>query len=101
MYIIYCTCNISVQEQLLEIIEACHIREYQVTDQVKAKNKKADPRFNDPVWPGYNSSVLMQVKEADKVELLAKRVKEFNTNAFNPAELVTFCAWPMTHYFFD
>lgn len=101
MHIIYCTCNISVQEQLLEIIEACNIREYQVVDQVKAKNKMADPRFNDPIWPGFNSAIFMQVKETEKLELLAQKVKEFNATAFNSAELVTFCAWPMSHYFFD
>lgn len=98
---LYCTCNISVLEALLEIIEDCNIREYQVIDQVKAKNKKADPRFNDPVWPGYNAVVFMQVKEQSKVDLLAERLRCFNQEAFNPAELVTFCAWPMSQYFFD
>lgn len=101
MNVIYCTCNISVQERLLEMIEECNIREYQVIDQVKAKNRKTDPRFNDPVWPGYNSAVFMQVKDSEKLELLAKKVKEFNTNAFNNAELITFCAWPLSYYFFD
>lgn len=98
---IYCTCNVSVQEALLQIIDDCQIREYQVIDQVKAKNKKADPRFNDPVWPGYNTAIFMQVQESEKVELLAKRLREFNKNAFNSAELVTFCAWTLNHYFFD
>ncbi len=98
---IYCTCNISVQDTILEIIEDCNIREYQVIDQVKAKNKIANPRFNDPVWPGYNSAIMMQVKEDQKVERLAAQLKEFNSTAFNKAELVTFCTWPLTHYFFD
>ena len=101
MNIIYCTCNVSIQEQLLEIIEECNIREYQVIDQVKAKTKKANPRFNDPVWPGYNSAIFMQVKEQEKLELLAEKVKKFNANVFNNVELITFCAWPMTYYFFD
>ncbi|TCO09142.1 PG0541 family transporter-associated protein [Natronoflexus pectinivorans] len=101
MQMIYCTCNVSVLESLLKIIEENKIRAYQVIDQVTAKNKLGAPRFNDPVWPGYNSAVLLQVKDAEKVDRLAKEIKAFNQNAFNESELVTFCSWNLNHYFFD
>lgn len=101
MNVIYCTCNVSVQERLLKIIEECHISEYQLIDQVKAKSRKADPRMNNPVWPGYNSAVVMQVTENEKLERIAERVKEYNAQVYNSSELITFCAWPATHYFYE
>jgi hypothetical protein len=90
-----------VQEKLVEIIEECDISEYQLIDQVKAKSRKADPRMNNPVWPGYNSAVVMQVVENDKLEGIARKVRDYNSNVYNSSELITFCAWPATHYFFE
>lgn len=49
---IYCTCNVSVLEQLTELLEKCSIHDFQIIDKVTAKNKKGEPRFNSPVLHG-------------------------------------------------
>ncbi len=101
MKMVYCTCNVSVLDKLLELVEENNIREYQVIDRVTAKTKRGQPRFNDPVWPGYNAAVIMQVAEDEKVKQLIENIKSFNHDAFNENELVTVCAWNLEHYFFD
>ena len=98
---IYCTCNVSVQEQLTEMLEKCSIHDFQVIDKVTAKNNKGGPRFNNPVWPGYNSSVLMQVSEEDKVKNVMLSNREHNKSVINDEELITVCTWKLEDYFYD
>ncbi len=101
MKMIYCTCNVSVVELLTELLEKCHIRDYQVIEQVTAKNKKGEPRYNTPVWPGFNSSVLMQVSEEEKVKNVLLAIKEYNRQVMNDDELIAVCTWKLEDYFFD
>jgi len=98
---IYCTCNVSVLEQLTELLEKCNIRDFQIFNMVTAKNKKGDPRFNNPVWPGYNSSVLMQVSEENKVIKVIQSITEHNKSVINEDELITVCTWKLDDYFYD
>ena len=98
---IYCTCNVSILEQLTDLLEKRYIRDFQVFDMVTAKNKKGDPRFNNPVWPGYNSSVLMQVSEEDKIKNVIQSIREHNKSAINDDELITVCTWKLEDYIYD
>ncbi|HPX05258.1 MAG: hypothetical protein JW783_01835 [Bacteroidales bacterium] len=101
MKIIYCTCNVSVIESLLQTLDSCNVRDYQIVEQVTVKNKKGDHRFNNPVWPGFNSAVIMQISDDDKAKSVMAAVKDMNRTAFNDNELVTACMWTMDDYFFD
>ncbi len=97
---IYCTCNVSVLETIIEILESCHVRDYQILDHVNVKNKKGEPRLNNPVWPGYNSSIFMQIKEDEKVQTIIQHLKSYNHERFDD-ELVTVCSWNIENYFYD
>lgn len=101
MKMIYCTCNVAVLEPLLKMLDENNVRDFQVVEQVTAKNKKGDHRFNNPVWPGYNSTVFIQITEDEKAKLVMQKIREFNRNAFNDNELVTACMWTIEDYFFD
>ena len=101
MKLIYCTCNVSMLETLVEVIEEEKISEYQIIEQVLAKSRHSEPRLNTPVWPGYNSAVLMQVQEEEKVNNLIARIKEMNKAAFNPADLITLCVLKLNEYIFE
>ena len=98
---IYCTCNVSVLDEIVKILEADHIRDYQIIEQVTVKNKKGDHRFNNAVWPGYNSAVIMQINEESKVEQLLQSLKTYNSKVYNDNELVTVCGWSLENYFFE
>ena len=83
------------------MLEKYSIRDFHVIDKVTAKNKKGEPRFNNPVWPGYNSSDLMQVSEEDKVKNVILSIREHNKSAINNDELITVCTWKLEDYFYD
>ena len=97
---IYCTCNISVLEALLTTIEAIDVKDYQVVDHVIAKNIKGVPRFDTPVWPGYNASVFLQFHDEEKVKRVIQELRTFNKKALNETELITCCSWNIDDYFY-
>lgn len=101
MKLIYCTCNVSVIEPLLKIIDDIGVENYQVIEQVTAKNQKGDDRLNTPVWPGYNSAIIMQIPNNEMASLAMDKIREFNKNAFNNSELVIACTWTMDDFCFD
>ncbi len=98
---IYCTCNVSKLDMLLKTLEEFDIYNYQVIEQVTAKSIKGNPRFNTAVWPGYNSAVIIQVEQDEKVKTIADKIKKMNSEAYNENELITFCSWTLDNYFFD
>lgn len=98
---IYCTCDVSILAELTELLEKMEIRDYQVLERVIAKNREGNPRFNTPVWPGYNASVLMQVTEERLVKRVMEAVKAYNGKAENKDELITLCAWEITDFIYD
>lgn len=98
---IYCTCDVSILAELTELLEKAGIRNYQVLERVIAKNREGNPRLNTPVWPGYNSSVLMQLSEEEPLKRLMQAVKEYNAAVENKDELITVCAWTITDYIYD
>jgi len=98
---IYVTCNVSVREPLLKMLEQNDIKDYQVIEQLIAKNIKGDPRFDTAVWPGYNSAVLMQFSNDEQAKEIMLKIREFNGRAFNENELVTACSWTIDDYFYE
>ncbi|OFX22023.1 MAG: hypothetical protein A2041_13555 [Bacteroidetes bacterium GWA2_31_9b] len=101
MKMIYVTCNVSVREPLLKMLEQNDIKDYQVIEQLIAKNIKGDPRFDTAVWPGYNSAVLMQFSNDEQAKEIMQKIREFNGRAFNENELVTACSWTIDDYFYE
>ena len=101
MKMVYCTCNVSILEDLLHVLEEQNISDYQIYDKVRAKNRKGSPRLDNAVWPGHNATVMMQIQDKEKVSSLAEAIKAMNNNAINDNELVTFCSWALDEYFFE
>ena len=101
MKIIYITCDVTVQEPLLKLLDELNVHSYQVIEKVTAKNIKGAPRFNTPVWPGYNSAVFIQVREDEKAAAIMNKLREFNKAMINEDELITVCSWTMDEYFFE
>ena len=101
MKMIYVTCNVSVREPLLKVLEEHNIKDYQVIEQVTAKSIKGDPRFNIAVWPGYNSAIFMQFSDDNRAKEIMKVLRDFNDKAFNDNELITACSWTIDEYFYD
>ncbi len=100
MKMIYCTCNVSVVDTIIETLESLDILDYQVFNHVNVKNVKGDPRLNTPVWPGYNAAIFMQISDDEKVKSVIGILKEYNKNRFDD-ELVTVCSWSIESYFYD
>ncbi|MFC2152560.1 PG0541 family transporter-associated protein [Bacteroidota bacterium] len=101
MKMIYVTFNVSVREPLLKLLKESNVNDYQVIEQATAKSVKGEPRFNTPVWPGYNSSIIMQFSNDEKAIEMMQKIKEFNKNAFNDNELITACSWTLDDYFYE
>lgn len=98
---VYITCNVSVREPLIKLLEDNKIRDYQIVEEVIAKNIKGDPRLNTAVWPGHNASIFMQFSDDNRAKEIMQLVREFNQKAFNENELVTACSWNLDEYFYD
>lgn len=102
MKMIYITCNVSVKERVMEELEECGVRDFQILDHAEVKNKLGVPRYDTEVWPGFNVVFMMQISEAEKVEAVLQQLRRFNKEmAFNETELLTVCSWPLEEYFFD
>ena len=101
MKIIYITCDVTVLEPLLKLLDENKISSYQIIEQATAKNIKGAPRFNSAVWPGYNSVIFIQMNEDDKVPSIMNKLREFNKEMINEDELITVCTWTMDEYFFE
>ncbi len=101
MKMIYVTCNVSVREPLLKMLENNNIKDYQVIEQVTAKSVKGEPRFNTAVWPGYNSSIFMQFSDDNRAKEIMQLIKDFNKTMFNENELITACSWTLDDYFYE
>ncbi|MBU8892964.1 MAG: hypothetical protein KOO66_09305 [Bacteroidales bacterium] len=101
MKMLYVTCNVSVREPLIKLLEENNIKDYQIADQVTARSVKGDPRFNTAVWPGYNTAIFMQFSDDKRAGEIMKLIREFNKAAFNVNELITACSWTLDDYFYD
>lgn len=93
MKFIYITCNVSMLEAITDFLDETECLNYQVMEQVTAKSSFAEPRLNTAVWPGYNSSVIVQEADGAKIASVVEEINRINTKAFNPGELVAAYIW--------
>jgi len=101
MKMIYCTGNIEILEDFHETLEEQGVENYQIIDRVLAQSENSQPRFDTPVWPGYNFSVLIQVKDNERAKSLIKLINNFNTDASRDSELITYCSWSLEKFGVD
>lgn len=101
MKMIYVTCNVSVREPLINMLENNEINDYQIIEEVPAKNVKGDPRLNTAVWPSHNSAIFMQFSDDERAKEMMQLIKYFNKDAYNDNELVTACMWTLDDYFYE
>jgi hypothetical protein len=101
MKMVYLTCNVSVREPLTAKLEEAGVDDYQIIEQVPAKNVRGVPRLNTAVWPSHNSSIFMQFSDDQEAKKILQKVKDFNKEAYNENELVTACSWTLDDYFYE
>lgn len=101
MKMIYCTCNISVLDEVKNLLDEQNVSDYQVIEKVTVKNRIGDPRYDTPVWPGYNALVLLQVGDEAKVQRVITAIRSYNKQVFNHDELITVCTWTIDDYYYD
>ncbi len=97
MKMVYCTCNVSVLNELIEIFEECKINNYQISKEIIGKSVLGDLRMNTAVWPGHNSTLISQVEDKD-VEKVVAKIKKFNDEAYNENENITLSSWKIEDY---
>ena len=88
MKFIYITCNVSMLEILTDLLSKTKFTEYQVIEQVEAVSRWGGPRRNTAVWPGYNSSIIIQESDELKINELMSKINDINEAAFNNSELI-------------
>jgi hypothetical protein len=102
MKFVYCTCSVSVSERVVAILEENGVNDYQMADNVIARSVVGNPRFNTPVWPGYNVVITMQFSNDERAGEILDILRQFNSaTAFNDDEMLTVCSWKMDDYFFN
>jgi hypothetical protein len=102
MKFIFCTCNVSMLERVIGLLEANEVNDYQVTDKIITRSVKGAPRFDTAVWPGYNVNITMQITDNTKSATILNLLRNYNNdNGSNDDELLTVCSWEMDNYFFD
>ncbi|MEA3447551.1 MAG: hypothetical protein U9Q98_03755 [Bacteroidota bacterium] len=95
MKFIYCTCNTSMKNRLVETLEANGVHAYQIIDEVAAKPLHGNPRLNNAVWPGYNTIINMQISDNNKAASVMDILRHFNKTATTDAERITACSLPV------
>lgn len=93
MKFIYITCNVSMLETVTRLLDEEEITDYQVMEQITAKSSYSSPRLNTAVWPGYNSSVLIQESDTNKVSTLIETINKMNQSVFNNGERIALFSW--------
>ncbi|MBS3806589.1 MAG: hypothetical protein KGY60_03725 [Bacteroidales bacterium] len=82
-------------------LEENGLEDYQIIEQVPAKNVRGAPRLNTAVWPSHNSSILLQLSDDQNARKILEVVRDFNHKAYNENERVTACSWTLDDYFFE
>lgn len=94
MKMIMISCNISVLNELLEILKQQEVFSYQVIREVTGELPKGDPRLNTAVWPSFNACIFAHVEE-DRADTLKEALSDHNRNALNDNERVTASSWTL------
>jgi len=90
MKMVYCIFNVSVAEEMRKILDKVDAQNYQIIDNVLAKTENSDPRFNTPVWPGFDRVATIQMEEIS--ELVAE-IKAYNSSEEDANEQILVYAW--------
>ena len=101
MKLIYLTCNISVQEKVISKLDELKLKDYQIIDEVKALPVIGNPKLNNAVWPGFNTTIVMQFRKEERAQEVMKALRELNKDVQTNEELITACMLPMDDYFWD
>jgi hypothetical protein len=89
-----------MKDQVIAILEEAEITGFQVTDRVIARSIKGAPRYDTPVWPGYNVIFTIQTDNDEKAASLTEKLRAFNSEAAGTDdELLTVCSWNMENHF--
>ena len=62
--------NISIQEEVLEVVQNCGVTCYTRWPRVVGKGKTTGPKLDDNVWPGANSALITVIDEAAAADLM-------------------------------
>ena len=100
MNMIYCTCNIGVLSEVMNVFTSLQIGNYQILGNVKAKQIKGEPRLDTEVWPGMNAIVITHLPD-DKTKEFFSAIKELNKKTINDDELITLCRYKLDEFIFD
>ena len=92
MKMIVCCCNISVINELRDILNDEKIDNYQIVDQVTGKCVRGLPRLNTAVWPGMNTLTLCYL-EKSAADRLVEAVKRHNASFTSDDEAIMVAGW--------
>lgn len=59
----------SFDEEVNETLVSCCVTGFTKWSRVLGKGEGSDPKMDDEVWPGYNSTIMMAVKEVDEPDI--------------------------------
>lgn len=91
-----------MMERLVNLLDTNHVTDYQINEKVIARGRTGSPRFDNPVWPGYNISITMQFDDDDSAAAVIDILRDFNkTISSSRDELITVCSWKMDNYIID
>jgi len=68
--------NISIQEEVLDIIESQGVTCYTKWPRLVGRGLKTGPRLDNDVWPGANAAI-MTVTDAEHAEKLMQAIQKF------------------------
>ena len=94
----YITCNISMLEQMEQLLKELEIQVYQVIPKALAESHFDIPHKDTAVWPGFNASLMVQEEVPAKSEALMKRIEEMNHTAYNNSELIAAYQWTVNTF---
>lgn len=94
----YITCNISMLEQMEQLLHKLGIEVYQVIPKALAESDFDIPHKDTAIWPGFNASLLVQEESPTKAEALMKGIEEINHTIYNNSELIAAYQWTINTF---
>jgi hypothetical protein len=91
-----------MMERVVNLLDTNHVTDYQINEKVIARSRTGAPRFDNPVWPGYNVNITMQFNDDNSATAIIEILRDFNkTISSSGDELITVCSWKMDNYIID
>ena len=101
MKMVMLTFNISKSAEIIEVLRAEGVKNWQLINEVTGETGKGNPRLNTPVWPGKNSVIYVPLRDDEKAVQLIGRIKAINSEAYNEDELVMLQSWTLDDFIED